>query len=147
MASTLGFYSVKIAAIFILSVVYFLVGSVLSVELNRIIPDENLHELSTPYLVLLLSAIFGGIGVLYYLLRITIKRMPFFLDGLYGFQYARLQEASGGLIIAYTMYAYLKKLEGLMREMGRRLRPTPSVSYEKYPTDGTSPPTNWGTQD
>jgi hypothetical protein len=120
--SVVGFYTVKITAIFLLSVLYFVVGSVLSILLNEMIPDENLHELSTPYLMVLLSLIFGSIGVVFYVLRNMVKRMPFFLDGYYGFQYAMLREATGGLIIGYTMYAYLDKLKGLMKEFSARLR-------------------------
>jgi hypothetical protein len=120
--SVVGFYTVKITAIFLLSVLYFVVGSVLSILLNEMVPDENLHELSTPYLIVLLSLIFGSIGVVFYVLRNMVKRMPFFLDGYYGFQYAMLREATGGLIIGYTMYAYLDKLKGLMKEFSARLR-------------------------
>lgn len=120
--SVVGFYTVKVIAIFLLSVLYFVVGSVLSIVLNEMIPDENLHELSTPYLMVLLSLIFGSIGVVFYVLRNMVKRMPFFLDGYYGFQYAMLREATGGLIIGYTMYAYLDKLKGLMKEFSARLR-------------------------
>ena len=120
--SVVGFYTVKITAIFLLSVLYFVTGSILSILLNEMIPDENLHELSTPYLMVLLSLIFGSIGVVFYVLRNMVKRMPFFLDGYYGFQYAMLREATGGLIIGYTMYAYLDKLKGLMKEFSARLR-------------------------
>ena len=67
--------------------------------------------------------IFGSIGVVFYVVRILIKRMPFFLDGVYGFKYSLLQEAAGGMIIGYTMYAYLHRLKALMDELERRLRP------------------------
>ena len=122
MSSSIGFYSVKIAAIFLISVLYFMVGSCLSLFLNEAIPEENLDELSTPLLIALLSLIFGSIGVVFYILRNMIKRMPFFLDGYYGFKYGMLREATGGLIIGYTMYAYLDKLKRLMKELSTRLR-------------------------
>lgn len=120
--SVIGFYAVKVTAIFLMSVFYFMVGSVLSILLNDAIPDENLHELSTPFLVVLLSSIFGAIGVVFYILRNIVKSMPFILDGYYGFQYSMLREATGGLVIGYIMYAYLDKLKGLMDELSTRLR-------------------------
>lgn len=123
LSSTVGFYTVKVSAIFIMSFLYFLVGSILSVLLNDAIPEKDLHTLSTPRLVGLLGVIFGSIGVVFYVVRILIKRMPFFLDGVYGFKYSLLQEAAGGMIIGYTMYAYLHRLKGLMDELERRLRP------------------------
>ena len=117
-----GFYSVKIASIFIISIFYFVVGALLSTLLNDFIPDENLQDMSTLSLMTLLGVIFGSIGVVFYALRHVIKRMPFFLDGYYGFKYYLLREAAGGLIVAYVMYAYLDKLKNLMVELGNRLR-------------------------
>ena len=118
---TVVFYAVKVSAIFIMSVVYFIVGSVLSVLLNDVTPYTNLHEISTPGLMGILGAIFGAIGVVYYMVRILIKRTPFFLDGLYGFKYSLLQEAAGGMIMGYTMYAYLDRLKDLMVEFRKRI--------------------------
>ena len=120
--TSVGFYTVKTISIFLLSVLYFMVGSTLSIMLNEAIPDKNLDELSTPYLILFLSVIFGCIGVVFYVLRNFIKRMPFFLDGYFGFKYSLLQEATGGLIVGYAMYAYLDKLKKLMDELSIRLR-------------------------
>ncbi len=117
-----GFYSVKVLAIFIMSALYFAVGSTLSVFLNRAIPVTNLNELSTPYLMVFLGTVFGCIGVVFYVVRVLIKRMPFFLDGLYGFRYSILHEAAGGIIVGYTMYAYLDHLKTMMVELGKRLR-------------------------
>ena len=121
MSSTVGFYTVKVTAIFLMSVLYFIVGSVLSVLLNDAIPDKDLHMLSTPYLIALLSLIFGSIGVAFYILRNLVKHMPFFLDGYYGFKYSMLREATGGIIIGYVMYAYLEKLAAIMRELSSRI--------------------------
>ena len=117
-----GFYLVKVLAIFIMSALYFVVGSTLSVFLNRAIPVTNLNELSTPYLMVFLGTVFGCIGVVFYVVRVLIKRMPFFLDGMYGFRYTILREAAGGMIFGYTMYAYLDHLKTMMVELGKRLR-------------------------
>jgi hypothetical protein len=119
---SIGFYTVKVSSIFLISVLYFIVGSVLSIFLNDIIPSENVEEISTIKLIALLGLIFGSIGVVFYAIRIIIKNMPFFLDGYYGFNYSLLREASGGIIIAYTMYAFLDKLIDLMQELAKRLR-------------------------
>ena len=125
MSSTVGFYMIKMVSIFIMAVVYFIMGSGLSLLLNDIIPDENLHQISTPSLVALLSGIFGVIGIVFYLLRNLITHMPFVLEGYYGFRYSLLKEATGGLIVGYVMYAYLDKLKGLMDELAKRIRGRP----------------------
>jgi hypothetical protein len=119
--SSVGFYTVKITSIFLISILYFLVGSVLSILLNEMIPSESLEEIQTWKLVSLMGLIFGSIGVVFYVVRIMIKRMPFFLDGYYGFKYSILREAAGGIIIGYTMYAFLNKLKGLMDELAKRM--------------------------
>ncbi len=123
--SSVGFYTVKVTSIFLISILYFLVGSVLSILLNDMIPSESLEEIQTWKLITLMGIIFGSIGVVFYVVRIMIKRMPFFLDGYYGFQYSILREAAGGIIVGYTMYAFLDKLKSLMQELAKRLQ------YEK----------------
>lgn len=119
---SLGFYLVKTTSIFLISALYFVVGSILSILLNDLIPDKNLKEISTIHLTVLLGVIFGSIGVVFYALRILIKNMPFFLDGYYGFKYSILREAAGGIIIGYAMYAFLDKLKILMNEWADRFR-------------------------
>lgn len=123
LSRTVGFYTVKVSAIFLMSFFYFIIGSVLSVLLNDIIPDTSLEELSTPYLMAFLGTVFGCIGVVFYMVRILVKRMPFVLDGMFGFKYSLLREAAGGIIIGYTMYAFLDKLKKMMVELGGRFHP------------------------
>jgi 4-hydroxybenzoate polyprenyltransferase len=120
--NTIGFYSVKIISIFIISILYFIVGFILSLLLNKFSPEqEKIEKLSTISLIIHISIIFGIIGISYYLLRINIKRMPFFLDGVYGFNYSLLKEASGGIIIGFILYNYLDKLKLLLDELKRRI--------------------------
>lgn len=120
--ASVRFYAVKVTAIFLLSIVYFLLGGTLSLLLNEALPDKDLHEWSTAKLILHLSVIFGVIGVVFYALRGLVKRMPFFLEGIYGFRYALLREATGGIIVAYAMYAYLDRLHAMMQELASRFR-------------------------
>jgi H+/Cl- antiporter ClcA len=120
--SSVGFYTVKITAIFLLSVLYFVVGGALSLLLNETLPEENLHEWSTVQLMIHLSLVFGVIGVVFYVLRNLIKRMPFPLEGYYGFRYGLLREVTGGIIVAYVMYAYLDRLQAMMKELALRFR-------------------------
>lgn len=118
---TIGFYGVKITSIFIISIIYFIIGSITSILLNDLLPEEgNIHELPTWYLIIIISTIFGVIGVLYYFIRVFIKNIPFFLDGMYGFKYSLLKELSGGIIIAFVMYNYLDKLKSLLNELKSR---------------------------
>jgi len=122
MISTFGFYAVKIAAIFIMAIIYFISGSIMSITLDSIMPEKKDIESIPTYIIFLkICGIFGIIAVLYYFLRIQIKNMPFFLDGVYGFKYNMLKEASGGIIIAYIMYSYQDRLTYMLKELRKRV--------------------------
>jgi len=122
MSSTVGFYAVKIAAIFIMAIIYFIAGSIMSIGLDNIMPEKkDLEKIPTYLIFLKICGVFGIIAVLYYFLRIQIKNMPFFLDGVYGFKYNMLKEASGGIIIAYIMYSYQDRLGDMLKELRKRL--------------------------
>lgn len=122
MSSTVGFYTVKIAAIFIMAIIYFIAGSIMSIGLDEIMPEKKDLEAMPTYLIFLkICGVFGIIAVLYYFLRVQIKTMPFFLDGVYGFKYHMLKEASGGIIIAYIMYSYQDRLGDMLKELRTRI--------------------------
>jgi len=122
MSSTVGFYAVKIAAIFIMAIIYFIAGSIMSIGLDNIMPEKkDLEKIPTYLIFLKICGVFGIIAVLYYFLRIQIKNMPFFLDGVYGFKYNMLKEASGGIIIAYIMYSYQDRLGDMLKELRKRI--------------------------
>ena len=117
----IGFYSVKILAIIIISIIYFFCGTALSFFLDTIILDEDPAKKTTLHLIAEISGIFGMIGVAYYGMRHFIKYMPFPLDGVYNFKYKLLKEASGGVIIGYILFIYQDKLQALMIELHKRI--------------------------
>ena len=96
---------------------YFVTGSVFSLLLDQAIPDVDPKSLSNMALMLETGAIFGFIGVIYYLNRMMLKYMPFFLDGLYGFRHALLHDMASGMIIGYILYAYQDKLIEKLKEL------------------------------
>jgi hypothetical protein len=119
---TIGFYTVKSSAIFIVAILYFIIGSTMSILLDRLSPDENYEEISTIELFFHISCMLGLIAVVFYFTRIGMKRIPFFMNGWYGFEASRLREIGGGIIIAHTVYTYQKRLVGMMEEYGKRVR-------------------------
>uniref|UniRef100_A0A6C0KRX6 Uncharacterized protein n=1 Tax=viral metagenome TaxID=1070528 RepID=A0A6C0KRX6_9ZZZZ len=114
---TVGFYSVKILAIFIISVMYFVTGSIFSLLLDQAIPNVDPKSLSSVVLMLETGVIFGIIGVIYYLNRMMLKYMPFFLDGFFGFRHILLHDMASGMIIGYILYAYQDKLIEMLKEL------------------------------
>ena len=113
----IGFYSVKIISIFIVSILYFITGSILSLVLDETVPKTDVHTESTLLLLTEVSLIFGIVGVVFYLNRILIKKMPFFLDGYFGFNYSLLHDAASGMIVGYILYAYQDKLISKLKEL------------------------------
>jgi hypothetical protein len=117
----IGFYSVKILSIVIISIIYFFCGTALSIFLDRIVLNEDPAKKTTLHLIAEISGIFGIIGVAYYGMRHFIKYMPFPLDGVYNFKYKLLKETSGGVIIGYILFIYQNKLQALMIELHKRI--------------------------
>ena len=122
LSHTIGFYSVKATSIFLIGVVYFFLGTILSVLLNELSPEGEYEKMSTLELFLHISGMLGLIAVVFYFMRIGMKNVPFFMNGWYGFESARLREIGGGIIIAHTVYTYQTRLVGMMEEFGKRVR-------------------------
>lgn len=122
LSETIGFYSVKASSIFIIGVSYFLLGTILSILLDELSPEGDYERMSTLELFLHISGMLGLIAVVFYFTRIGMKRIPFFMNGLYGFESSRLKEIGGGIIIAHTVYTYQTRLVGMMEEFGKRIR-------------------------
>jgi len=116
-----GFYVVKITSIFIVSIMYVLCGMVLSIFLEFIMSKKDPKYKSFIILLIEIAFIFGLIAILYYFIRIFIKRIPFIFDGMYGFKYSLLQETSGGIIIAYILFVNQTKLRNILNEIQTRI--------------------------
>lgn len=114
---TIGFYSIKVVSLFIVSILYFITGSIFSLLLDEAVPDNDPVQQSTIMLLTEVSIIFGVIGVVFYMNRMLIKKMPFFLDGYFGFQYSLLHDAASGMIVGYILYAYQDKLISKLKEL------------------------------
>jgi len=114
---SVGFYSIKTISLFIVSILYFITGSIFSLLLDEAVPDNDPVQQSTVMLLTEVSIIFGVIGVLFYMNRMLIKKMPFFLDGYFGFRYSLLHDAASGMIVGYILYAYQDKLISKLKEL------------------------------
>jgi hypothetical protein len=114
---SVGFYSIKVISLFIVSILYFITGSIFSVVLDEVVPANDPVQQSTIMLLAEVSIIFGVIGVVFYMNRMLIKKMPFFLDGYFGFRYSLLHDAASGMIVGYILYAYQDKLISKLKEL------------------------------
>lgn len=117
----LGFYIVKTVSILFVSFLYFIFGTGLSIFLEKVISKENPKKKSLFMLTIEIAGIFGVVAVLFYFMRIGIKRIPFFLDGMYGFNYSILKEVSGGIIVAYILFTTQTQLKQMVTELHTRI--------------------------
>jgi len=117
----IGFYGIKVISIFIVSIVYVIFGTGLSISLNMMLPYEDPKHYSTLRLCAEIASIFGIIAIAYYMMRHFIKNMPFILDGVYGFRYSMLKETSGGVIVAFILFSYQHKLRSMLTELQGRI--------------------------
>lgn len=132
MGKKLGYYYVKIFDIFLLSVYYFVFGSILSVMLDKSIPDENPQNISTWLLICQCLVIFGVIGIGFYFLKILVQNIPFVLDGVYGYKHFSNGHILEGVIIAYIIFTFQEKLLARLQELKSRFQLLSQHVYKVY---------------
>jgi len=124
MDTPVGFYAVKTSAIFLISMSYFVFGSIMSLSVNAAMKDideKELSKISTWLLLVEIMCIFGVLGLGFYIIRVFVKNIPFPLEGVFGYNHSRLKEAAGGVIIAYIIFTYQTKLNAKLVELKKRL--------------------------
>ena len=121
MTSTIGFYIVKLLAIALISTYYFILGSIMSITINRFTPRRDVKQMSTLRLFIEILLSFIAIGIGYYFIRKIVRIVPFPLEGLYDFEKTRLKEMSGGIIVSYVVFTYQQKLAERLLEFASRM--------------------------
>jgi hypothetical protein len=113
------FFTVKIIAIIYYSIFYFIAAFLASIYTNKYQTDFNLEENKKKYkndkiinfgVFLEILFYFAIIGVLFYLIRKIVKRIPFPLNNIAGFDILRLSEYSGDTVMACIFFIFQTKL-------------------------------------
>jgi hypothetical protein len=113
------FFTVKIIAIIYYSIFYFIAAFLASIYTNKYQTDFNLEENKKKYkndkiinfgVFLEILFYFAIIGVLFYLIRKIVKRIPFPLNNIAGFDIHRLTEYSGDTVMACIFFIFQTKL-------------------------------------
>lgn len=121
LSDTFGFYTIKVTAIVIVTLLYVFFGSTASIVIDKIIPYKDPKKMSTPSLVIHIALFFSLIALIFYALRIQLKHTPQFLDGLYGFDHMQLTEASGGIVISFIMFSFHDNVKNWILELRNRI--------------------------
>ncbi len=113
------FFTVKVIAIIYYSIFYFIAAFLASIYTNKYQTDFNLEENKKKYkndkiinfgVFLEILFYFAIIGVLFYLIRKIVKRIPFPLNNVAGFDILRLSEYSGDTVMACIFFIFQTKL-------------------------------------
>ena len=114
-----NFFTVKIIAIIYYSIFYFIAAFLASIYTNKYQIDFNLEENKKKYkndkiinfgVFLEILFYFALIGVLFYLIRKFVKKIPFPLNNVAGFDILRLSEYSGDTVMACIFFIFQTKL-------------------------------------
>lgn len=125
MNEIIGFYIVKMFSIFLISIYYFIFGSIMSIFVNKSLnhlTDDEINKVNTFKLLLDILTTFGIIGLGFYFIRLIVKNIPYIFDGWFGYQHSRLKEAGGGIMTAFIIFSYQSKLKKKFNELKQRLK-------------------------
>jgi hypothetical protein len=113
------FFTVKVIAIIYYSIFYFIAAFLASIYTNKYQYDFDLEENKKKYktdkiinfgVFLDVLFYFALIGVLFYLIRKIVKKIPFPLNNVAGFDVLRLSEYSGDTVMACIFFIFQSKL-------------------------------------
>jgi hypothetical protein len=109
---------IKMLDISILGNIYFLCGVFVSIVLEGLFPKfdkEEYDKKSSVMIYLELALIVALIMIFAYLIRITIKKIPFLFDGVQigdiTYNHAQLKELNGGILYAFSILLMQKNFK------------------------------------
>ena len=121
---TLKFLTAKILDIGLVTVYYFSIGFVLSSLIDKWLGDFTADDYkSRNTFVIFLEIVFHlfCLGVLSYILRNFIERIPYPLEGFGGFHHIRLKEVQGGIVLSFVLIFFQKHLINKIDYLQKRI--------------------------
>lgn len=137
----------KFIDILFLSGYYFVAGLLAATLIDFIAgkfsPEQD-DQKSTPRLLAEAVLYTFGLLIVFYITRNIIERIPFPLDGLYGFKHSLVKEKSGDVVFVFVLFYfqkyYIEKLQFLHNRLigqvsdiyhGKTIRDQTQSAYEK----------------
>ena len=103
-------FVIRLVDISMIGILYFIGGVCISNILNNIFHkyDEEVYDNTPTYEILLELFLHSSlIMILAWFLRSLIYKIPFPLDGLYGYNHSKLSEIKGGILISFSIFVLL----------------------------------------
>lgn len=120
---------IKIIAIAFVTVVYSFGGFILTLFTDRYLihpfydrSDEELEKKTTEIHIGETTIILAVLGVVAYIGRNILQKIPFPLDGVYGFKYKDVKEVSSGALVLWILINYSPVLEKKIKIIRKRLQ-------------------------
>jgi len=105
--------SIKIFDVGMLTVLYFFFGYVISLLINKIYYDIEPNKIYNKWLLFLEICLqIFVIGIVIYLIRNIVQKIPFPLEGIYGYKHTLVKEFnSGGVALAFGVFYAQDKIK------------------------------------
>jgi hypothetical protein len=118
------FYFIKVLNIFYIGIFYFIIGSIVASFVTKIYPsrdEKELKKITTFRLycetVLTASTLF----IMIYFCRKIVKYIGSPFHNIAGFDFYRLRELNGGLVLSLALILFSPKLIKMTREISERI--------------------------
>lgn len=119
-----SFIAIKLLGISYVTIIYFLMGFLVAKGLDRILADyDKINENKKPIWQVILEILVRLclLGVLIYMARNIVERIPFPLDGVLGFDYKRLKELDNEFIFTIPVFVYHTNFSEKIMDLYKRL--------------------------
>ena len=121
---TAAFLAVKLADIGYVTVLYFIAAMLFAKIFNQVYEARTAKEYDEMPIWHLTADVLLHIflvGVVAYFMRNLVGLVPSPLDGLAGFQHARLKELQGGFILAVLIFMFQQSLRDKITSFAKRV--------------------------
>ena len=119
-----AFLIAKLLDIGLVTVYYFFIGFVLSALIDDALGEfntDNYKNTSTLWIVLEIIIHLFSLGILSYVMRNLIERIPYPLEGYGGFHHIRLKEIQGGIVLSFVLLFFQKNLNDKILFLKKRV--------------------------
>lgn len=108
--SEIIFYLNKSFAIIYIGLLYFILGISGSYIIEKSQSNIKDEEKSKIMIIIEILINVSLLVVMAYLIRKIVKKIPYPFDNIAGFEYNKLKEFKGGIIIAWSIFSVQKKM-------------------------------------